>query len=235
LAPASPPLFEQAKVTTKGDIMPTKKRTSTKPKATAPQAEQTGFETVDHALAEAEGFLTTKIVRFIRAIGTAAKQGDGALIVAGADLLCELRIADPEKWRRTTGRELPRNVEELRELMVECGFSPDFISAGEWTPREVGPVLMKKLRPDERNRGQVESTAKTRRQPSINAVACRHPSNDRDCRRGTEHDVRSEQALRWVKVLAEHPGEWISGPELEEHDSGPDQHSHGQTQAIPTA
>jgi hypothetical protein len=24
--------------------------------------------------------------------------------------------------------------------------------------------------------------------------------------------------LRWVKVLAEHPGEWISGPELRHYD-----------------
>jgi len=33
-----------------------------------------------------------------------------------------------------------------------------------------------------------------------------------------KYDVKSEQALRWVKVLVEHPGEWISGKELESHD-----------------
>jgi hypothetical protein len=35
---------------------------------------------------------------------------------------------------------------------------------------------------------------------------------------GVTYDVSSENALRWVKVLAEHPGEWISGPELEKYD-----------------
>ena len=35
---------------------------------------------------------------------------------------------------------------------------------------------------------------------------------------GTRHDVSSVTALRWVKVLAEHPGEWISAPELKRHD-----------------
>jgi hypothetical protein len=32
------------------------------------------------------------------------------------------------------------------------------------------------------------------------------------------HDIESERALRWVKVLAEHPGEWISAPELSNFD-----------------
>lgn len=126
--------------------MAPKKRTSTKPRSAAKQVpEQIGFEGVDYAIAEAHAFLTAKIVRFIRAIGVAAKRSDSELIEAGVDLSCELRLADPEEWQRTTGRELPRNVEELRALMIEAGYSPDFISAGEWTPREVGPVLLKRL------------------------------------------------------------------------------------------
>jgi hypothetical protein len=36
---------------------------------------------------------------------------------------------------------------------------------------------------------------------------------------GHTYDVDSIQALRWVKVLADHPGEWISGPELKKHDT----------------
>jgi hypothetical protein len=35
---------------------------------------------------------------------------------------------------------------------------------------------------------------------------------------GTANDVPSVQALRWVKVLADHPGEWVSGPDLPTHD-----------------
>jgi hypothetical protein len=35
---------------------------------------------------------------------------------------------------------------------------------------------------------------------------------------GKTYDVRSEAALRWMKVLAEHPGEWISGPDLRKYD-----------------
>jgi hypothetical protein len=35
---------------------------------------------------------------------------------------------------------------------------------------------------------------------------------------GKEYDVSSENALRWVNVLADHPLEWISSSELERHD-----------------
>jgi hypothetical protein len=35
---------------------------------------------------------------------------------------------------------------------------------------------------------------------------------------GWTYEVESEQALRWVKVLADHAGEWISGPKLKEYD-----------------
>jgi hypothetical protein len=35
---------------------------------------------------------------------------------------------------------------------------------------------------------------------------------------GSRYDVPSDNALRWVKVLAEHPNEWISGSELKKHD-----------------
>lgn len=36
---------------------------------------------------------------------------------------------------------------------------------------------------------------------------------------GTKYDVSSDNAIRWVKVLADHPGEWISGSELTKYDS----------------
>jgi hypothetical protein len=36
---------------------------------------------------------------------------------------------------------------------------------------------------------------------------------------GTTWEVASAQALRWVQVLATHPGEWISGPELPVYDN----------------
>ncbi len=36
---------------------------------------------------------------------------------------------------------------------------------------------------------------------------------------GTPFDVASVQSLRWVKVLAEHPGTWITGPDLVQYDS----------------
>jgi hypothetical protein len=39
---------------------------------------------------------------------------------------------------------------------------------------------------------------------------------------GQKFDVLSEGALRWVKVLADHPGEWISGPDLKKYDSALD-------------
>jgi hypothetical protein len=35
---------------------------------------------------------------------------------------------------------------------------------------------------------------------------------------GVSHDVSSDLALRWVKVLADHAGDWISGSELERYD-----------------
>lgn len=35
---------------------------------------------------------------------------------------------------------------------------------------------------------------------------------------GTPYDVTSEQALRWIKVLSEHPGEWISSADLSRYD-----------------
>jgi len=37
-------------------------------------------------------------------------------------------------------------------------------------------------------------------------------------RGGKPKDVSSKQALRWLRVLAEHPGEWISAPEMAEYD-----------------
>ena len=36
---------------------------------------------------------------------------------------------------------------------------------------------------------------------------------------GNPYDVDSENALRWVKVLAEHAGDWISSTGLKKHDS----------------
>jgi hypothetical protein len=35
---------------------------------------------------------------------------------------------------------------------------------------------------------------------------------------GKDFDLKSEQAARWLKVLADHPGAWISGPDLIQHD-----------------
>ena len=35
---------------------------------------------------------------------------------------------------------------------------------------------------------------------------------------GRTFDVKSERALRWVKVLAEHPEEWISSTRLSSYD-----------------
>jgi hypothetical protein len=35
---------------------------------------------------------------------------------------------------------------------------------------------------------------------------------------GVGYDVSSTQALRWIKVLADHPGEWISRPQLKDYD-----------------
>jgi hypothetical protein len=39
---------------------------------------------------------------------------------------------------------------------------------------------------------------------------------------GPPMDVASEQALRWRKVLADHPGNWISGPDLKQYDANLD-------------
>ena len=124
-----------------------KKSTRKKPQSAAvPQDD--GFGTVDAAILLAQAFLTRKVIRRLQDIGTASQRDDWevAVIEAGADLSEELRLADPEEWRRETGRDLPRNVEELRGIMEECGYSPDFISNGNWTPREVGPVLLRRLR-----------------------------------------------------------------------------------------
>lgn len=35
---------------------------------------------------------------------------------------------------------------------------------------------------------------------------------------GMLHDVTSDLTLRWVKVLTEHPGEWIASSKLKDHD-----------------
>jgi hypothetical protein len=45
-------------------------------------------------------------------------------------------------------------------------------------------------------------------------LTCRTITLDR-----VRHDIDSEVALRWVKVLAEHPGEWISAPDLRNYDA----------------
>jgi len=129
--------------------MPAKRRTPTKPQSADPQFDADGFacsETVAHAIEVSERFLTTKIRRFGRYIEEAARRHDEEGVErAGFNLLWELRLADPDQWRAETGRGLPQTVEEIRGLMEECGYSPDFIAAGEWTPREVGPVLLKRL------------------------------------------------------------------------------------------
>ena len=36
---------------------------------------------------------------------------------------------------------------------------------------------------------------------------------------GVEYDLRSPQVARWLKVLNDHEGEWISGPQLINYDS----------------
>lgn len=36
---------------------------------------------------------------------------------------------------------------------------------------------------------------------------------------GMSHDVPSDRALRWVKILVEHRGEWFSGKDLERYDT----------------
>jgi hypothetical protein len=36
---------------------------------------------------------------------------------------------------------------------------------------------------------------------------------------GKTHDVTSERALRWLKILADRPGEWVSSKGLERYDS----------------
>ena len=36
---------------------------------------------------------------------------------------------------------------------------------------------------------------------------------------GTTHEVNSVKAIRWVRVLAAHPGEWISGTDLERYEN----------------
>lgn len=38
--------------------------------------------------------------------------------------------------------------------------------------------------------------------------------------RGVTHDVRSEQAIRWLKVLVDHPREWLAAGDLSRHDPG---------------
>jgi hypothetical protein len=36
---------------------------------------------------------------------------------------------------------------------------------------------------------------------------------------GVEYDLKSPQVARWLKVLNDHEGEWISGPQLKNYDS----------------
>jgi hypothetical protein len=36
---------------------------------------------------------------------------------------------------------------------------------------------------------------------------------------GVEYDLKSEQQARWLKVYCDHPGDWISGPQLLDYDS----------------
>lgn len=55
-------------------------------------------------------------------------------------------LGTPEEWRQTVGREIPANLTQLRELMVESGCSIEFIEGNNFTPFDIGRMLLVKLR-----------------------------------------------------------------------------------------
>ena len=102
--------------------------------------------TANGALAHAFHFRNSKICKLCDELGLAEKNGDeGGLEYAAHILIEELRIGTADEWLQTAGRRIPENVEGLRALMAECGYPPEFITDGNWTPREVSPVLLRKL------------------------------------------------------------------------------------------
>lgn len=127
--------------------------------------------------------------------------------IARMAVLCLLgpvqKITDEKEWR------------DLAARLVEERSDTLFISSEE------ASLLQARIL---RERARLIQTGPTENAPS-NKIPRTPRSLDVDIPRkilifdGIEFDVSSEQALRWVKVLAANPGEWISGPELGQHDA----------------
>lgn len=102
-------------------------------------------------------------------------------------------------------------VHELFRLLQACyTLHPhQQLPASAWIATKAEMVLTK-LRPaasDEEPEPQNDLPRLT-----VN-LACKTITLD-----GEKHEVSSDQALRWVKVLADHPGEWISSTDLSRYD-----------------
>jgi hypothetical protein len=74
--------------------------------------------------------------------------------------------------------------------------------------------------PDEAPSAEQPQAARAEPRPATSETA--RPTVNLECRTVTlgdrTWDVKSVQALRWLKVLSDHPGEWIAGAALANHD-----------------
>ena len=75
---------------------------------------------------------------------------EGEQVRAYSELAGMLRLPTRENWESVTGRPLPGNWQQLRNLWLEMGFPVDTpvapgagtILSGEWCPRDVADVIL---------------------------------------------------------------------------------------------
>jgi hypothetical protein len=130
------------------------------------------------------------------------------IIACGTPIDCEVRLAHLVEWKQTQFRvaaakplaaaALAKHEDEKWERFTDPAFRPWH----QWLATRIEGLRECQLAQD----------ATPPALPVQVDVATRTVSFD-----GALYDV-SEQAARWLKVLADHRGEWISGEQLAGHD-----------------
>jgi hypothetical protein len=109
----------------------------------------------------------------------------------------------------------PRYIEILRRLSAGEEMPGDWHGVLQLDARRAGHVHQYKmeLTPDGKRLIGVGESSSTAVRLTVD-LAKKVLTID-----GTPHDVSSELALRWIRILAEAEGQWFSGKELESIDS----------------
>ena len=131
--------------------------------------------------------------------------------------------ADRE-WHSTTGQKPINtldNLERVMETVQTAGHSATEVGLHAWVAEQLKGVLSSEKREAE--------TPPPR--PTITVDI----SQQTVSLGGARHEVASQQTLRWLKVLADHRGEWISARELVRYDSELRWRAYRQAEAAPSA